>query len=278
MKLNQSLSALLAGAAIAPTLILSLSTAAVAQTVKKVGDVAREVTVLIRRDRGPEGLRVASGAIVARDGNTYAVLTAGHAVRQAGEYQVRTEDKQTYAVGRDRITILPGVDLAIIEFSSDRPYPVAKLANSDAADVGQTVFVVGWVVLGDIDRGGQFVRQIADGGISGFLDAPWEGYRISYTNVTSPGMNGGPVFDLGGRIIAMHGFGDNQDPARLGIGTSAPATTQPIKYDRRSDFGFAIPINTFLQQAAQAKLNLNLQVDNSPAPALSSASGVSFEF
>jgi len=249
--------------AIATSLILTLPAPVPAQTGTAVNASARDITVLITSDQN-----TGSGAIIARTGKTYTVLTARHVVRHPIQYQLRTPDKQTHPIHPDQIHPLEGVDLATLEFNSDRTYPIARLADSDLAQTGQDVFVSGWLTLGSPNPGGQVIRQLTDGRISGILTEPWMGYQISYTNVTSPGMNGGPLLDAGGRIIGIHGFGDNQDSTQLLPDSSASDPERPSQRPRRSSFSYAIPLNTFLHHAAKAGIALNLQLETTPAPPL----------
>jgi hypothetical protein len=94
-----------------------------------------------------------------------------------------------------------------------------------------------------------------------------------YSNITRVGMSGGPVLDAGGRVIAIHGLGETEDPhqlekqlAKIGISQeSAGQLTTLFK----PGFNLGIPINTFLTGAPQAGLYLSLQVENTPANQLS---------
>ncbi len=117
-----------------------------------------------------------------------------------------------------KVKPLPDVDLALVEFTSNKEeYQIAKLANSELANEGQNVFVSGWLALGTVGQqaGGPLIRQFTGGAISAFLEKPYLGYKMIYTNVTRAGMSGGPVFDAGGRVIGIHGLGDKEDHSKL---------------------------------------------------------------
>lgn len=93
--------------------------------VAEVDRIAQKITVRIDSRNNGNG----SGVIVAKDGNTYYVLTASHVVKNPDQYQIVTPDGQQYRINAATITILEGVDLAVVEFTSDRTYQVATLGN-----------------------------------------------------------------------------------------------------------------------------------------------------
>jgi hypothetical protein len=82
-------------------------------------------------------------------------------------------------------------------------------------------------------------------------------------------MSGGPVFDTGGRVIAIHGLGGREDS--LGVAGSLGLSEEQVRGLAgliSTGFNYSIPISRFLQLATQSGIYLNLQVDNSPVPAL----------
>lgn len=258
MRFYDGLTVMLVGSAI----VVIQPAIAVALTGEQVNDMAREITVLIR---GKEGH--GSGVIIAKNEKTYYVLTANHVVSDPDEYKIVTIDQQAYPLDASKVKSLPGVDLAVVEFSSNKKYQVAKLANSDTLREGKPVFVSGWPQPGGT---GQVVRQFTDGRISGFLDQAVEGYKIIYTNVTRRGMSGGPVVDAGGRVVGIHGWGDTEKPEvdalqQEGLSREAAVSIASLI---KPGFNYAIPINTFLSLAPQQGIYLSLQVDNSPAQEL----------
>jgi serine protease Do len=257
MRYQDNLLALVTGTAVVSAFVVMQPVAAFAITGEQINNVAREVTVLIRGNQGH-----GSGVIISKNGNTYYVLTAYHVVQQPDNYKIVTFDKQAYQLSNP--TRLQGVDMAIVQFSSNKNYKVAKIANSNQALVGKSVFVSGWPAPGSV---GQLVRQFTSGQISGFLDKPVEGYQMVYTNVTRKGMSGGPVFDPGSRVVGIHGLGDTEDPNLLARqGELSPDTAQNIASLIKPGFNYAIPINTFLSLASQQGLNLPLEIDSQPAP------------
>jgi tetratricopeptide (TPR) repeat protein len=91
---------------------------------KTIQDKAKQFTVRIDY---PDGN--GSGVIVAKNGETYYVLTAKHVVEQDQEYKVVTPDEKEYNVDASKIKTLEGADLAVLQFQSGQMYQVATLAE-----------------------------------------------------------------------------------------------------------------------------------------------------
>jgi serine protease Do len=264
MKFNAPLTALL-GTAATVALVVSYQGSAVALTGRQVNDVARDVTTLIRGANGSHG----SGVIISKGSNVYYVLTAAHVVKSGTTYKLVAPDQSTFQIDSQKIVRIPGVDLAVVEFATDKNYAVAKLATA-ATSPGQDVFVSGWPSLGAVGQaaGGELVRQFTSGQISGTLPKPYKGYQMMYTNITRAGMSGGGVFDAGGRLVGIHGLGEKEDMRNLTESGVTEAAAARIASVVKPGFNFAIPISTFLSNTQSANLYLNLQVDRDRAPEL----------
>lgn len=259
MKIHGNLSAIISGLAVTTALVISIPQAAKALTGSEINDIAREVTVLVYGDNGH-----GSGVLIAQNNDTYYVLTNYHVVINNSDYRIVTADRQAHAIDDTAVRPLPDVDLAIVEFTSTNDYPIAQISTAQSQE-GQPVFVSGWPT----QTLGQLTRQFSDGSVSAILDKPVKGYQLAYTNVTRPGMSGGPVFDTAGRVIAIHGLGGIADSNQIAnvLGLSQQDASQLASLIP-SGFNFSIPITTYLQLAPQAGIYLNVQVDNSPAPDL----------
>ena len=194
MNLSQTISAVLLGSVYAvagvPTAVISAP---------DVKTLAQEITVRID-GRSSNG----SGVIVERQGNTYYILTNAHVVNQADTYTVGTPDGNRYRVNYRDIIGLPGVDLAILPFTSTLSYRVAILGKSEQITAGQKVYVSGW------PRSGRMPRQRVFITTEGLLTDPNSrlqlGYSLSYTNLVRVGMSGGPVLDDQGRLVGINGL------------------------------------------------------------------------
>lgn len=264
MKFYDQLPAILAGTVITSALVITIPNPASALTGQEVNEIARSITVLFQGTQGQHG----SGFIIARNGNTYSVLTANHVVAREDNYTLVTADQQAHRIDYSKVKQLPGVDLAVVEFTSDKDYQVAKLGVAPTSE-GQDVFVSGWPKLGAVGQqaGGTLTRQFTGGAISGYLPVAYLGYQMTYTNVTRGGMSGGPVLDAGGRVVGVHGMGDSED-ARTLLGEGASQEVATLASSMKIGLNYAIPISTYLQLAPQAGIYLSVQVDNSPAPQL----------
>ena len=253
-RLNDELLAIIAGTAITSAIVITQPQAAVALTGELVNDIARDVTVLIN------GINPGSGAIIGKNGNTYYVLTAKHVVATEDEYTLITSDKKAHKIDYSNVKLLPGVDLAVVEFTSKQNYKVAKLANSNGAKEGATVFTSGWPNPGREIK--ERIRQFSQGNITARPEKPLaDGYSIVYTNWTRAGMSGGPVLNTAGHLVGIHGRAEGEAVSALGRESGAPA---PGKIG----INLAIPTNTFLSLKEKAGIDLNLKVEKALAPVL----------
>jgi tetratricopeptide (TPR) repeat protein len=218
MRFTRHLSAILVGA----TVTIMQPQISVALTPTQVSDIAKDFTVLI----GGDG--IGSGVIFDRKGETYYVLTNRHVVVNDGRYEIQTPDGSKYPVYRSQE--LPGLDLAVLQFTSNKTYRPANIGNSDQVREGMTVYVVGWAdALPGITKERSY--QFTDGNVRSRLKEGKDGYTLVYNNEAVPGMSGGPVLDEQGRVVGINGRADTEvrkDGALI------------------ASLRLGIPINTFL--------------------------------
>ncbi|MEG3440187.1 tetratricopeptide repeat protein [Pannus brasiliensis CCIBt3594] len=222
---------------------------------------ARGFTVRIDSSSQANG----SGAIIAREGNTYTVLTADHVLCEKiadGEtcadfaYTLTTSDGKTIPLDKKTIVRQEGVDLAVFTFQSGENYPVAEIANY-SPDRESPVFVAGFPKIGDKQAGWLFsggavknqeegiifTRQsdftITQSGASRGASSLTGGYDMVYTSITFGGMSGGPVLNAAGQVIGIHG------------------RSEGVKGKIQLGFSLGIPINSFigLQERFRVKLS-----------------------
>jgi serine protease Do len=191
--------------AIAITL-LATTPALAKLSLSEINSIARQTTVLIapgltkelvqelennrNNPLNKEGVwNPGSGVIIAKEGNTYYVLTVAHNFPQrhldAGvDFGIRTSDHQVHILqhindergcpleGTPAKKVLlrfgcrlpknemHGIDLAIVSFTSNRSYPIATLGDSKTVQIGQTVYISGWpdpekeAIPGQVDKKG----------------------------------------------------------------------------------------------------------------------------
>lgn len=194
----------------------------------QIARTAEQITVLItvEGETGP-GRRYGSGTLISREGNTYYLLTAGHVLDGQREYQVRTADGQTHRLNGSSIRTLPGVDLAIAQFSSDRSYRTAQLNTSSAIALATEVYVAGYPVPSDVLPANTF--NITPGQVTAAPSTAANtenlGYTMLYNNLTRAGMSGGPVLDNEGRVVAIHGRTEGGTEAGKGLNAGIPIST-----------------------------------------------------
>src|SRR5213595_464410 len=156
------------------------------------------------------------------------IVTNRHVVEKADRIRVKLQDDppgvlhDAKVIGTDQET-----DLAVIRIESSKPFPVAKLGNSDGMQV------VDWVLA----VGSPFVLQetVTAGIVSakGRNIVPNRQFQsfIQTDAAINPGNSGGPLVNMNGEIIGVNSFiirgGDN--------------------------LGFALPVN-YLREALQLYL------------------------
>lgn len=245
------LSNVLTGTAIVAAIAISQPMAASAKTAKEVAQVAVPTTVRIDN---PLGTNLGgSGVIIAKSGNTYTVLTCNHVVKNSSlDYKIYTSKKKTYNV--TQVIHLPktagDLDLAIVKFESPEEQAVAPISDSDEASIGSGVYISGYPM--SIEVAGEREYEFTNGQVSSRPDKRPGGYTMRYTAVTRRGMSGGPVFDVSGRVVGIHGQGDREK--------ESTASGVEIK----TGLNAAVPVNSFI--AIMPSLNLNksdLAFDNS---------------
>ncbi|WP_019502863.1 tetratricopeptide repeat-containing serine protease family protein [Pseudanabaena sp. PCC 6802] len=215
-------------------------------TVQKVSEIARAVTVCITSQTP------GSGVIIKRHGNVYTVLTAAHVVATEDKYKLVAPDGNQYAVEYSKIKRFPDkIDLAILQFTSDKDYRVVEIGDSQKAVIGTPSYVAGFP-LQSAESTIQNYR-FSDGQISANAVHPLEkGYALAYYNDTFSGMSGGPVLDEQGKLIGIHG----QSKVRNNLIENKGIN--PETGDKRG-LSLAIPIYTFLSLITQVEPVLEFQ-------------------
>lgn len=226
---------------ITPSYLLPLGVAAIVaapfQTAQalnstEVSEIAEAVTVQI------EGQNSGSGVIIKQRGNIYTVLTAAHVVATPDEYGIITADQQQHPLNYSDVKKLPNVDLALVEFTSSKKYPVAELGDSNSAKVGASIYVSGFPLPTAAIT--ESIWTFSKGEITANSKRPLaDGYALVYSNNTLPGMSGGAVLNSEGKLIGIHGRADAQQQEQK---------TETVYV--KTGFNLGIPVHTFLGLAA----------------------------
>lgn len=201
----------------------------VALTPIEISVKAEQITVRID---GKNDKNSGSGVIIERNGDNYLVITNWHVIDTSGNYTVQTYDGKKYAVNYSQVKRLPGVDLAILQFTSSQNYQIAEIGNSDEIKTGMNVYATGFPLPGPGTPKRSY--RFLPGLITGRNPDAQNGYELTYTIEPIPGMSGGPIFNEQGLLVGIYGQGDRD--IRTG----------------RASLGLGIPINTYKKFASVA--------------------------
>ena len=187
---------------------VSLTSCGQQKSSQEIAETVKNSIVLIsyQNERGH-----GTGFIVPGPTGVCTVLTARHVV-EGRSLNLRTNDEKSWKT--KSIQLSPSVDLAVVTFKpigETCSYPSLNFGNSDSVKVGDKIYIQGFPdQIGSSKLGPQFVQ-----GYVSRLDILEQGYGISYDASTFGGMSGGPVLDVSGKVVAVHGKTDAQIVADL---------------------------------------------------------------
>jgi tetratricopeptide (TPR) repeat protein len=198
----------------------------------EVSQIAKKITVRI------ESQSYGSGVLINQQGKTYTVLTSAHVVNSDDTYEILTPDRQRYIANKAKIQRLKGIDLALLEFTSDQSYSVASFGNASTLREGIPCYVAGFPIktlaITDV------IYTFSSGLITAQAARPLQdGYSLVYSNNTLPGMSGGAILNEQGELVGIHGRADTTESAQ-------DPELNPNVYVK-TGFNLGIPINTFFQ-------------------------------
>ena len=214
---------------------------------------ARKITVKVG-----SGNSNGSGILIGKEGSFYTVLTNGHVLSKGDSHQIETPDQETHEAKllfRFDHNRKQGDDLAVLEFESDRDYKVVSVNTSELQD-GEKVYAGGFPYL-------QEELEFRSGKVTMVLEQPLErGYQIGYLIPIDKGMSGGPLLNSQGELVGINGKHDHplwDAPYLLKNGEELLERSR----EELDKYSWAIPIETFVQQAAPSLLrNIALKPSN----------------
>ena len=230
-----------------------------------VAKIARQVTVRILT-KTADG----SGVVIARQGQTYTVLTCQHvaAASKDGQYNVLSVDGRIHPAHRKSILNLEGLDLALVQFNSKVSYQIARLGDSNTLSIGNFVYATGFPnyhfinhdAIEDTHGWGNRAFHLTKGKVSLLTERSLPGgYRLGYTNEVELGMSGGPVLNDSGQVVGINGR--LKYPLQgIDVFTFTDGTKPSEElFEQMEALSWAIPITTFRQVAGEflAQLHTN---------------------
>ncbi len=273
------------------------STAALAATPlspDQLQSLASDVTVKILTPGSP-----GSGVLIGEASNRYWVLTAAHVLESVAEgegVEIQTEDAQFHNAAFSNLVILSEpnfADLALVSFRSTQDYPTAALSTyayrlyedrlytpstatgstasvrSEASERGKhVVFVSGWPLGSEDLVVNPGILEDTTASVVSNPETRYRNYELVYTNLTYPGMSGGPIFNTLGHVIGIHGRADGR-----GLSDDDEIVQQFLAEAESVDkfkigHSLGISTQTFLQLAADAEITPSWVVLNDPPPLL----------
>lgn len=270
--------------------IVASTRAAMGLSLAQIEALARQLTVRIWGPGDP-----GSGVIIAQQGTTYYVLTAAHVVKDilpGEEAEIQTPDRQHHRFQKNQIIpISSDTDLALVTFNSNRSYAIASLSNfqyqlyeNRTYEIGRDqhssrlqtawniqrrpfVFVAGFpnVEGQDLVVNPGILIDTSASAITNPLTR-YQNYELVYSNLTYPGMSGGPVLDTLGRVIGIHGRADGK---KIDVNDRIiQQFLEDAEAVERIKIGHSlgIPIHTFFNLARSSGITLNVNLSNTPPP------------
>jgi tetratricopeptide (TPR) repeat protein/S1-C subfamily serine protease len=161
--------------------------------------VAAKVTVRIRVGQG-----FGSGVLLGKKGNTYLVLTNAHVVREEAGISIQTPDGQSYTARRVKDPQVGNFDVALLEFTSNRAYQLAKSGVSSkdefALREGKLIFAAGFARDSN-------TLTFRPGTVKQLPQDPFvNGMQVGYATQgdIEQGMSGGPILDAAGNLVGIN--------------------------------------------------------------------------
>tara|TARA_B100000886_G_scaffold102259_1_gene67951 strand:+ start:382 stop:1896 length:1515 start_codon:yes stop_codon:yes gene_type:complete len=224
--------------------------AAKAEIKKDISTIAKNINVKIFSPYSD-----ASGVIVQRDMNKYLVLTAWHVLKditQGDELNLKTNDNFIHSYSKGSINKIKNTDLGVFNFESSKNYKLAEIGKVGNSKMGDKIYVFGFPLPNrSIEK--SFAR-LQPGQITANSNSyNKDGYQLLYTNKTLPGMSGGSILNVNGKLIGIHGRSEIDEINSYGNKLISTGTNMgiPISY-----------FENFISKDIKSKENKTSQADD----------------
>ncbi len=176
-------------------------------TPEDLADYAAMFTVeILAKDSKKAG----SGILLEKQGDVYTVLTAGHVLNVEPSFTIKTADGKVHRAVANSVKLAKHeVDLGLLKFQSINRYELVGIGSSNSLSIGSSVYVAGYPGESSVIESGKF--NCTKGEVITKTDGNSKGYSLVYSNITRPGMSGGPVLNEYGRLVAIHGQGEREE-------------------------------------------------------------------
>jgi serine protease Do len=155
------------------------------------------------------------------------ILTNHHVIDEANTVRVKLFDGRLFTpevIGTDEET-----DLAVIKIKSERPFPYAKVGDSDKLKVGDWVLAIG-SPFG--------LEQTVTAGIISAIDRDPGGRNANFQQflqtdaAINPGNSGGPLVNLRGEVVGINTQISTNTGVYNGVGFAIPGSTALSIYNQ----------------------------------------------
>ncbi len=181
-------------------------------TPDRVVDIGKSITVKIITSTGQ-----GSGVLVRVRNGIYTVLTAYHLVegQQSVEIEVMTPDGRGYKAVNKSIKQLGKLNVAMLQFSSERKYNCAVVVDSQKLRVGEVVYVVGFSAPTISIKKSELTVTYGKVTILPNQTGDYR-YQIAYSKLPLNGMDGGAILSENGDFIGIYGNSETLNDTELG--------------------------------------------------------------
>ncbi len=189
-------------------------------SIENLAKLGKQITVTI--DNFEDRIK-SSGIIIDRQSNVYTVLTTKIAVAKGKKSRLTTIDGVHYDLANKDIKLADNnLDLAVIKFTSDRNYTIAKLGDSTKIQEGAIIYKAGYTQLLD-NLASDLIYTFKSASLISIVSSidSQNGYQLIDNNPLTSGSGGGAILNAKGLLIGIQGKaiyeGNNQKSMGVGI-------------------------------------------------------------